>query len=584
MLHLQQLLIMAGDVEQNPGPQTVLISHANIRSMCPTDRTLKLDEIETIMCNQKNCDIICLSETWLDETISDNQVEIQGFQIHRKDRTRINNRRPAGGVAIFARDNLPVKRRKDLELDSLELLFIELTTCKKRILIGCGYRAPGATADEVKSFIENYQLVLNNIYQDRPESFVILGDFNDKCISWEALHTGSELGQKFFDLVTGNNLFQLIKESTHITETSSSLLDLIITDSPGYIMDAGTWAPLGDPYHCSIYCKFQIQYPKDKKYTRHIWYYDQCNYDNLNEAILNAPWGVIDIFDDVDEAVDYFTDLLLNISKEHIPNREITIRPKDKPWMTSHVKQAIKLRDRAHKKWVKNKTVTNEMIYKNARHEVNVRKFHAKLLHEEKIANKLQNPSTNAKEYWHLTKVLYGTKVKSGIPSIIDGDRVYSDAKSKANVFNLHFSEKSKLPEILPDIPEFRYLTDERLDSVHVDTKETEKILKNLDISKANGPDNISNRLLKSIATAISPVLTKICNMSLLSGTFPSKLKEAHVTPVLKKMIGKTKATLDQSHFCQPYLKSLSVMCSWHSTNTAQHLTYSHGGTLGTNT
>lgn len=47
------------------------------------------------------------------------------------------------------------------------------------------------------------------------------------------------------------------------------------------------------------------------------------------------------------------------------------------------------------------------------------------------------------------------------------------------------------LPETPPKIPEFKYSTEERLDSVHVDTKETEKILKNLDISKANGPDNV---------------------------------------------------------------------------------------------
>ena len=99
---------------------------------------------------------------------------------------------------------------------------------------------------------------------------------------------------------------------------------------------------------------------------KHIWYYDKCNYYNLNEAILNAPWGVTDMFDDVNEAVDYFTDLLLTISKEHIPNKEITIRPKDKPWMTSHVKQAIKLRDKAHKKWVKNKTPSTKMKYKMA--------------------------------------------------------------------------------------------------------------------------------------------------------------------------------------------------------------------------
>ena len=170
------------------------------------------------------------------------------------------------------------------------MILIELKTSCKRILIGCGYRAPNAAADEVRRFLENFQTLLNNIYTDKPESLIILGDFNDKCITWDSKHEKSELGNKFHDLVTGNNLFQIIDELTHITETSAYLIDLIITDSPAYMIDSGTCAPLGDPYHCCIYCKFQIQTVRKKNYTRHIWKYDDCNFETLNEAIRTAPW------------------------------------------------------------------------------------------------------------------------------------------------------------------------------------------------------------------------------------------------------------------------------------------------------
>ncbi len=94
---------------------------------------------------------------------------------------------------------------------------------------------------------------------------IAIGDFNDKCITWESNHVESELGQRLYDLVTGNNLFQIISEPTHTTENKSTLLDLIITDSPGYILDSGVGAPIGDPYHCCTYCKFQFQKPKAKK-------------------------------------------------------------------------------------------------------------------------------------------------------------------------------------------------------------------------------------------------------------------------------------------------------------------------------
>ena len=61
------------------------------------------------------------------------------------------------------------------------------------------------------------------------------------------------------------------------------------------------------------------------------------------------------------------------------------------------------------------------------------------------------------------------------------------------------------------------------------------KILKDLDVSKANGPDNVSNRLLKETAPSISYSLARLFNISLQRGEFPKLWKLAHVVPVHKK-------------------------------------------------
>ena len=125
-------------------------------------------------------------------------------------------------------------------------------------------------------------------------------------------------------------------------------------------MDSGTWAPIGDPFHSTIFCKFQIQFNKEGKYKRHIWNYEHCNYEVLNTAVSVAPWNVLDIFDNANEAEAYFTNLLKDICLENIPNREITVCPKDKPWMNQDVKKAIRKRDKAHKKWKHHKTTLRE--------------------------------------------------------------------------------------------------------------------------------------------------------------------------------------------------------------------------------
>ena len=134
-----------------------------------------------------------------------------------------------------------------------------------------------------------------------------------------------------------------------------------------------------------------------------------------------------------------------------------------------------------------------------------------------------------------LQKCLYGNKVKSGIPSINDGNEVFATSEARANLFNDHFAAKSCLTDNLPELPNFTYVTDARLNEVIADEKEVLDIMKGLDVSKANGPDNIGNKILKMIAQNIAVPLTKLFNFSLSSGKFPDQWKQAHVTPVHKK-------------------------------------------------
>ena len=103
------LLIISSDIHKNPGPtqrqdKEISLCSVNVRSLCPSDRSLKIDEIHTSLCLDKSCDIICISETWLDSSISDEEIKIPDYEVVRKDR----NRR-GGGVAIYFHESLPVK-------------------------------------------------------------------------------------------------------------------------------------------------------------------------------------------------------------------------------------------------------------------------------------------------------------------------------------------------------------------------------------------------------------------------------------------------------------------------------------------
>ncbi len=61
------------------------------------------------------------------------------------------------------------------------------------------------------------------------------------------------------------------------------------------------------------------------------------------------------------------------------------------------------------------------------------------------------------------------------------------------------------------------------------------KVLNGLDISKATGHDNISNKLLKEASVHIAELLSHLFNFSLSLGTFPDASKLANVIPIFKK-------------------------------------------------
>ena len=77
----------------------------------------------------------------LDQTISDHEVCLPGFDIIRKDR-RVNGRQ-GGGVCIYVRANLNFKIRNDLQSEILENLIVEIIKPQsKSILVSTWYRPP----------------------------------------------------------------------------------------------------------------------------------------------------------------------------------------------------------------------------------------------------------------------------------------------------------------------------------------------------------------------------------------------------------------------------------------------------------
>ena len=118
-------LLLCGDVHPCPGPMGNHCSdymyykcfekkglhfvHLNIRSLLP-----KLDELRILARNIRAA-CICITETWLDNTVFDSEIQIAGYDIRRKDRSR-----HGGGVCIYIRSDLAFNQLDELSHEELE--------------------------------------------------------------------------------------------------------------------------------------------------------------------------------------------------------------------------------------------------------------------------------------------------------------------------------------------------------------------------------------------------------------------------------------------------------------------------------
>ena len=73
------------------------------------------------------------------------------------------------------------------------------------------------------------------------------------------------------------------------------------------------------------------------------------------------------------------------------------------------------------------------------------------------------------------------------------------------------------------------------ISDIVVNIEGTEKLLRNINASKAVGPDNIPNGILRECAHDLAPIYTLISQRSLDTGSLPPDWTAANVSPIFKK-------------------------------------------------
>ena len=217
-------------------------------------------------------------------------------------------------------------------------------------------------------------------------------------------------------------------------------------------------------------------------YQRLVWDYKKANSATIRKALDSVNW----------ERLFHGKDI--NVFKNYVPSKYITVDDKDPVWMNDITKAKIKTKNLLFKQYMQNKRFESDVSFLKALiTELNELIFSTKTLYYENIAKKLNNLMLQAKTYWSVLKSFYNDKKIPLIPPFLIDDKFVTDIQTKANIFNKCFAEQCtplRNGRVLPVNQMF--LTQARLKSIDFKEVETLKIIRLLNINKAHGYDDIS--------------------------------------------------------------------------------------------
>ena len=180
----------------------IKIFYRNIR-----DLLLKKTGVEEFLSSFPKIDMLGLSETHLNGSISEEELKLNGFQYVRKDRTS----RPAGEVGVYIKQELSSHRRYDLVVDGVECLWIEILLPKcKGFLVGNIYRPPDGSEYLNEDFDPKPNDMLDTRMAEEKE-VLLLCDLN--C-NYLFQNDHNDLKQ----IMRYNGLKQLVKNPTRISK------------------------------------------------------------------------------------------------------------------------------------------------------------------------------------------------------------------------------------------------------------------------------------------------------------------------------------------------------------------------------
>lgn len=349
------------------------------------------NELEQVLINQ-TFDIIVLSETRLTENISDNEVNIEKYNLIRCDSLS----RHTGGVAIYVNANL--------QCEQVYTLVVNMDIWCLAVKVRCGfcsfviaglYRSPSSSN---RQFCDRFNELMDNLVKDN-NNLIIVGDFN---IDW--FDENNIYRRDCNKIILENGCTQLVNEPTRITSTSRTLIDYVVSNLSYLVANVSGDFDIADHEAISLKLPMRAKFSKPKVKKIQVLKYSKANLlSAFEESGINSL-----VVNDIHQYAKNFQNKLLMVLIKFktlkYPSK------KENSWFNQHLNALKHQKHNAKSKAIFTGSLDDWCYFRNIRNTYTKELNHAK---NNFIKRSLEN-CTNQKAMWRTLKslVLREKKVK----------------------------------------------------------------------------------------------------------------------------------------------------------------------------
>ena len=236
---------------------------------------------------------------------------------------RLDRAKKRGGVAIYCRSDLAFRKHSVARLshsNRLEMVWIDVQCGHNRsITIGCAYRPPlysGIALD-----FDELENCLRKLLAEGKQ-VLLCGDLNCNLMQPSLPHVRS-----LRCLINGLGLYQCVQDPTRVTNSSSTLIDIVLGSDPSLVTGCDSLSCIVSDHNLVVIkTKVSREKLRPKEITYRKWI--DADLNAFRNELSNVCWTSVFSCINPEESWELWKDIVVPILNRHAPVVTIKIKHK----------------------------------------------------------------------------------------------------------------------------------------------------------------------------------------------------------------------------------------------------------------